>query len=402
MSLNRKILSFIFYLSFYRFSILTYLSQFYHRFNGSDSGISSLSHSPSSSDIELEGRRNLSGDLSSLGSKLARSNSSDRRRGAIHSLMDGRRVRSLSCGGGRKRVRSDSSGSPPIQSENPFRYSTHLETKPVLQVLQEPGARNLEDKPRTLTNVREVQMPEVRKVTLREKKRSSANERMTKSLILETDLNEISSEPELTCSRVKSGSVLSFTSVPSPYRRQESEGRMSLLSQCYKSISPPPPKPSRTYTHSLFKQSKPDGSPTRSNFNPAGTETRSGSWWSSKTRYPDSTNPSTKGLQTKDVSPEAMNSPPRKPWKESPQRKPCRGDSNNNEVKPRLENSEVKNRFENSPGRRFKEESLRHIVNLRIHTDIFKRFARSENSKIKTQKLSSRQPPALPYLQTLV
>ena len=314
--------------------------------------------------------------------------------------MDGRRVRSLSCGGGRKRVRSDSSGSPPIQSENPFRYSTHLETKPLLP---EPRKElDLEDKPRTLTNVREVQMPEVRKVTLREKKRSSANERMTKSLILETDLNEISSEPELTCSRVKSGSVLSFTSVPSPYRRQESEGRMSLLSQCYKSISPPP-KPSRTYTHSLFKQSKPDGSPTRSNFIPTGTETRSGSWWSSKPRYPESTKPSTKLLQTKDVSPvAALKSPPRKPWKESPQRKPCRGDSNNNEVKPRLENSEVKNRFENSPGRRFKEESLRHIVNLRIHTDIFKRFARSENSKIKTQKLSSCQPPALPYLQTLV
>ena len=334
-----------------------------------------------------------------LGTKLTRSNSSGRRRGAIHSLMDGRRVRSLSCGGGRKRVRSDSSGSPPIQSENPFRFPGNQEIKH--NPAEPVNGYNPETKPKTLTSVRQVEMPEVRKVTMREKKRSSANERMTKSLILETDLSEISPDPELTCSRIKSGSILSFTSVPSPYRRQESEGRVSLLSQCYKSISPPP-KPNRTYTHNLFKQCKLDGSPTPSSLNPAGTETRSSSWWSSKHRYTEQSKPANKLFQTKDVPPVIPKSPPRKPCKDSPQRKPCHEDSNNNEVRTKMENNEVKTRFENSPGRRFKEESLRHIVNLRIHTDIFKRFSRSENYKTKTQKLGSSQPQTLPYLQTLV
>ena len=55
--------------------------------------------------------------------RLVRSSSTNRRRGAIHSLMDGRRVRSLSCGagGGRRGRLGRSDSSPPIQSENPFR-----------------------------------------------------------------------------------------------------------------------------------------------------------------------------------------------------------------------------------------------------------------------------------------
>ena len=73
-----------------RLSILTYLSQFYHKFvpSRSDSGISSLSQSPASSDSEAEsfGVTSLSAD----------------RRGAILSLMDGRRVRSQSGQAGRR------------------------------------------------------------------------------------------------------------------------------------------------------------------------------------------------------------------------------------------------------------------------------------------------------------
>ena len=83
-----------------RLSILTYMSQFYHKFalSSSDSGVSSLDQSPASSDSETE------------------------RRGAILSLMDGRRVRSVSCQAKRSR-RSEAKrhSSPPIEKENPFK-----------------------------------------------------------------------------------------------------------------------------------------------------------------------------------------------------------------------------------------------------------------------------------------
>merc|ERR1719206_1589731 len=92
-----------------RLSILTYIAQFYHKLahSGSDSGISSLSQSPASSDSEVEcaGLSSLSAD----------------RRGAIMSLMDGRRMRSVS-GSARRRGRSECRRppSPPIEQENPF------------------------------------------------------------------------------------------------------------------------------------------------------------------------------------------------------------------------------------------------------------------------------------------
>ena len=105
-----------------RFSLLTYLSTFYHKLSPPDSGISSLSQSPSSSDNETEfGRRRggyeaLSGEA--VAGRLKRSNSSVGRRGgqrgAIHSLMDGRRVRSLSCGGGGRRGGVKNCDGPPL------------------------------------------------------------------------------------------------------------------------------------------------------------------------------------------------------------------------------------------------------------------------------------------------
>merc|ERR1711973_698011 len=130
-----------------RLSLLTYLSQFYHRLNQSDSGISSLSNSPASSDNEAEAGSSLTG-----GRCLRRSNSSGRRRGAIHSLMDGRRVRSLSCGA-RRRIPSESNPSPPVESENPFRSPS-----------------TPENRPKVLTQVKESTISEVQKVKLREKK----------------------------------------------------------------------------------------------------------------------------------------------------------------------------------------------------------------------------------------
>jgi hypothetical protein len=83
-----------------RLSILTYISQFYHKFahSGSDSGVSLLSQYSASSDSEAK------------------------RRGAILSLMDGRRVRSVSCHA-RRRGRSGVGrpSSPPLEKENPFK-----------------------------------------------------------------------------------------------------------------------------------------------------------------------------------------------------------------------------------------------------------------------------------------
>jgi len=89
-----------------RLSILTYLSQFYHAL-GRDSGLSSLSQSPASSDTEVE---------SLVGSRGRRTSSVVGRRGAVLSLMaDGRRARSAS---GPSRI--SRAPSPPIEQENPF------------------------------------------------------------------------------------------------------------------------------------------------------------------------------------------------------------------------------------------------------------------------------------------
>jgi len=89
-----------------RLSILTYLSQFYHAL-GRDSGLSSLTNSPASSDTEVE---------SLVGSRGRRTSSVVGRRGAVLSLMaDGRRARSAS---GPSRV--SRAPSPPIEQENPF------------------------------------------------------------------------------------------------------------------------------------------------------------------------------------------------------------------------------------------------------------------------------------------
>ena len=88
-----------------RLTILTYISQFYHKLahSGSDSRVFSLSQSPASSDCEAE--------------------SSAERRGEILSLMDGRRE-------GRSEVGRPSS--PPIEKGNPFKkeFSKNSENKP--------------------------------------------------------------------------------------------------------------------------------------------------------------------------------------------------------------------------------------------------------------------------------
>ena len=130
--------------------------------------------------------------------------------------MDGRRVRSLSCST-RRRIPSESNPSPPVERENPFRFP-----------------HTPENKPKSLTQVKESTINEVHTVKLREKK-VNRRDRMTQSLILDKDLNKFSSllpDPGLKMAE-KSGSTLSFTSVPSPYRsKDKEEGRVSLLSKC--------------------------------------------------------------------------------------------------------------------------------------------------------------------------
>jgi len=536
-----------------RFSILTYLAQFYHRLSNPDSGISSLSQSPIGSDTETEPGRG--GSIAALQDRvhgrLVRSSSTNRRRGAIHSLMDGRRVRSLSCGAGigrRGRVgRSDSS--PPIQSENPFRTmvnekaadvkphpqpdrkhpaadrqkpavngskstrkptagskplasgtkpplsssnpaagskprkvapaepkplrttkSNHETTKkaavttnvgnkkvpaesnsslghskPSTQAVQKlhypktavspkpeneqqrsndgqycNGESNTGDITTVIPQTRTVEVP--RKVNLREKKRGRVGpgvERMTKSLILETDLSDLGSEPDLV-GGVRSGSILSFTSVPSPYRRHEDGGdgsttaggsRMTILSQCsYRGSSPPPPKPQRTYTHQLKHQLSCPAPATQHQLScPAGSPTLPSTLKDKMTHSSDGVDTASRRspVITRDEA-ELLD----RLGRATEVRSLIHNTSTNNTVKRSSVNDSnnnnlmVKARFTNY--RQSRQETLRNIVNLRLNaTDILKRFGRgAETGKGKlTRKVSESaagQPQNLPYLQTLV
>jgi hypothetical protein len=301
-----------------RFSVLTYLAQFYHRLSGYDSGIASLSASPDSSAAD--------GLYGGGGGVIRRSNSFGRPRGAILSLMDGRRVRSrsLSAHSGRVRGRLKSESfcvggssdlgrslSPPpptpIHGENPFK-----EPEPAVVAVR---VTEKETKQPPMNSAAAV-VTAKRTVTLREKKRPAppppsisrsqndasavpplANQRrMAKSMILESDFDFCHSMATaesggdrsyvVAAGPRKAGSVLSFTSVPSPYRGSAaavnfsdssisssggggSSSRLSLLSLAYSSSRtaavlsstpsiiaqpvavplPPPAKPMRTFRH---------------------------------------------------------------------------------------------------------------------------------------------------------
>ena len=96
-----------------RLSMITYLAQFYHVLARADSGISSLSQSPASSDTETEAKTVSRRSRSSVTERGPRGTSV----GAVLSLM-------LESTGGvaGRRARSGSRTSP-IQQENPFRGS---------------------------------------------------------------------------------------------------------------------------------------------------------------------------------------------------------------------------------------------------------------------------------------
>ena len=204
-----------------RLSILTYISQFYHKLahSGPDSGISSLSQSPASSDSEAE--------------SLRESSSSAERRGAIISLMDGRRVRSVSC---HTRMRGRSEGrrppSPPIEQENPFIkefYDICLDYKDLKQVKPSPIKSFLRKLTIILRSLFLVQkLANVDK--LREKENHCSQPRMVQSMFIESrtdfSLDNISFP--------SSHSVRPFlttTAKPKPYKNVETKNSVSILSK---------------------------------------------------------------------------------------------------------------------------------------------------------------------------
>jgi len=174
-----------------RLSILTYIAQFYHKLahSGSDSGISSLSQSPASSDSEVEcaGLSSLSAD----------------RRGAIMSLMDGRRMRSVS-GSARRRGRSECRRppSPPIEQENPF--------------------------------IREVQTPVVTRqhsVTTVEVRKKKPEPRLVQSMFIQPTpslqpLHDIPTNPP-----ARARPALVTTAIPRPYKNINSQNSVSIMSK---------------------------------------------------------------------------------------------------------------------------------------------------------------------------
>jgi len=178
-----------------RLSILTYIAQFYHKLahSGSDSGISSLSQSPASSDSEVEcaGLSSLSAD----------------RRGAILSLMDGRRVRSVS-GSARRRGRSEGRRppSPPIEQENPFIREVQTLSSPVI-------ARH------------QVAAVQVRK------KKDKPEPRLVQSMFIQPTpayqpLTDIPTKPP-----ARPRPALVTTAIPRPYKNIHSQSSVSIMSK---------------------------------------------------------------------------------------------------------------------------------------------------------------------------
>jgi len=200
-----------------RLSILTYLSQYYHKFSysGPDSGISSLSQSPASSDSEAES----SGVCSSSAEK----------RGAILSLMDGRRVRSVSCHA-RRRGRSEGgrAASPPIEQDNPFRCdfdrSSIAKLQDWKQVKTSPSKQLIE-------KVKNISAP-VMNVNLRQKHSQHYTEpRMVQSMYVESN-KDFSLPFSSFQSSTNSRPSLITTAIPRPYTNTDkTQNLVSILSK---------------------------------------------------------------------------------------------------------------------------------------------------------------------------
>jgi len=200
-----------------RLSILTYLSQFYHKFSlsGPDSGFSSLSQSPASSDSEA--------DSSGVGSFLTE------KRGAILSLMDGRRVRSVSCHARRKgRSEGGRPASPLIEQENPFRCEFDNICVSKLQYVKQ--VKTSQSKTR-LDEVKNSSEPPVLKVNLRKNNKQHYTEpRMVQSMYVESN-KDFSLPDSSSASSTNSRASLITTAIPRPYTNTgQTQNSVSILS----------------------------------------------------------------------------------------------------------------------------------------------------------------------------
>jgi len=190
-----------------RLSILTYISLFYHKLAhpGSDSGISS----PSSSDSEAE---------------------SPEVRGAILSLMDGRRVRSVSCQERSNIIRGHRQAQqfPLLEKENPFRTQVQLARQrededehnksPADQVKRSSGSSFSGERSSAKVNFR------------KKKENKYGRPRMVQSMFVESNkdfkVNDWTNLPP--CNQ---NPTLSITAIPRPYKNSETQHSVSLLSK---------------------------------------------------------------------------------------------------------------------------------------------------------------------------
>ena len=200
-----------------RLSILTYVSQFYHKFSyiETDSGISSLNQSPVSSDSEVEASVSLS----------------SKKRGAIMSLMEGDRGRSTPSNT-RRRARSEGRRlvCRPIERENPF-------TKDIQNMRQSGIDIALHDS--------SVKMHSIDKC-----KSESTEETMVRNIYKQSskDFSGGKCVNSTTCS-----TLLPLTFKPNPYSNLRTQGVTSILSetqllikeQKLRSKSQPPHKQSK-------------------------------------------------------------------------------------------------------------------------------------------------------------
>jgi len=200
-----------------KLSVITYLSQFYFKLSERDSGV--CSSSPASSDGEQEEK-----DKRDKTNKTNDVKEKDKTNvGAVESLMKRRRTRSASLGYNfcRKEKRSIS---PPIHEENPFigMLTKDVEKQVLVNNLeQEVCVKEITAK--TKDYMRSKNHEETRKCA------KSRNERMTKSLILESSCNVLNEEN--ICQRESRRSSLLIGSLPQPYRKKKTEERVSLLSE---------------------------------------------------------------------------------------------------------------------------------------------------------------------------
>ena len=185
-----------------RLSILTYHSQFYHNFYASslDYRVSSISEALSSGNIKD-------------GLRVRKGRSTSQKIGAVQSLMDGRRTRSMSA---LRRIKEGMTRpeSPLVERANPFTSKTDI-TFHLFSLSKE--------------DIKAIERVSSFKTKIREKKR--LGERMVQSMFVENMcFLEASPEFQPSMKRDKQRSVLSHSSYAMPYKHCKTTGSASFLS----------------------------------------------------------------------------------------------------------------------------------------------------------------------------